>query len=152
MKQPHQEAPLSPHDAEASPRRAGVAAVEFAVLAPFLAFLFLVTVDFARVFYYQLVLDNCARNGALLAANLRSYQETGWVTPDNTIAGATTADGASLNPPLSSSQVTVAYGIGSDGNPNVTVSISYNFTTITQFPGLGDPISLTAKSTMRVAP
>jgi Flp pilus assembly protein TadG len=149
---PHREPHFSPLDADASPKRAGVAAVEFAVLAPFLAFLFLVTVDFARVFYYQLVLDNCARNGALLAANLRSYQETGWVTPDNTIAGAATADGSGLNPPLTSSQVSVTYAIGADKNTNVTVSVSYNFTTITQFPGLGDPITLTAKSTMRVAP
>ena len=34
----------------ASSKRRGAAAVELAVLAPFLLFLFLITVDFARVF------------------------------------------------------------------------------------------------------
>jgi hypothetical protein len=55
----------SPH----RPRRA-LAAVEFAVLAPFLAFLFVLTVDFARVFHYQQVVEQCARNGALYGSRV----------------------------------------------------------------------------------
>src|SRR5262249_60739649 len=47
--------------------RSGVAAVELAVLAPFLAFLFVIAIDWSRVFYFSLVVDNCARNGALWA-------------------------------------------------------------------------------------
>lgn len=87
--------------------RRGIAAVELAMLLPFLCFLFVITVDFARVFQCQMVLDSCARNGALLGSQLNSYQETGWVSPDNTIANAAAADGSSLNPPLQASQVTV---------------------------------------------
>ena len=132
--------------------RRGVAAVELAVLAPFLAFLFVITVDFARVFYYKLTIDNCARNGALFGANLRSYQEQAWVNSYNTITSATTADGQCLNPPLASSQVTTATGTGSDGNPNVTVSITYPFTPLVQLPGMGATITLHAKASMRVAP
>jgi Flp pilus assembly protein TadG len=132
--------------------RRAVAAVELAVLAPFLAFLFVITVDFARVFYYQLTLDDCARNGALLGSQLRSYQETGWVKPYNDIVAVTVADGASLNPPLDPSQVTVTGGIGSDGNPNVTVTIQYPFASITNFPGFGDTLNLQATVSMRVAP
>jgi Flp pilus assembly protein TadG len=137
-----------------------VAAVELAVMAPFLGLLFMITVDFARVFYYQTVLDNCARNGALLGAQLNSYQETGWVIPDNTVAAAAAADGASLNPPLTASQVTVnpksgtalsGYPKGSDGNPQVTVTINYTFTTLTQFPGFANSFNLTAVAKMRVA-
>jgi Flp pilus assembly protein TadG len=132
--------------------RRAVAAVEMAVLAPFLAFLFVITVDFARVFYYQLTLDDCARNGALLGSSLRSYQETGWVNPYNDIVAVTVADGASLNPPLDPSQVTVSGGTGSDGNPNVTVTIQYPFASITHFPGFGDTLNLQATVSMRVAP
>jgi Flp pilus assembly protein TadG len=130
--------------------RRGVAAVELAVLAPFLAFLFLITVDFARVFQYQTVLNNCARNGAIYGSNLPSYLENGgWVAPASSIAAATATDGAGLNPPLTTSQVTSSYGTGSDGNKNVTVTINYTFTTITLFPGFGTTVNLTATTKMR---
>jgi Flp pilus assembly protein TadG len=135
-----------------SKRRRGTAAVELAVVLPFLAFLLVITVDFARVFQYQLTLDNCARNGALFGANLRSYQENGWVNSYNDITSATLADGQTLNPPLASNQVTVTKGTGSDGNPNVTVTINYPFTTITQFPAFGTTLNLKASVSMRVAP
>src|SRR5690349_9373587 len=44
--------------------RHGTAAVELAVLLPFLAFMFVIGLDFARVFYFSITLTNCARNGA----------------------------------------------------------------------------------------
>src|SRR5262245_23194902 len=44
--------------------RRGAAAVELPVLLPFLAFLFVAGVDFARVFYHYLTITNCAANGA----------------------------------------------------------------------------------------
>ena len=46
------------------PRR-GLAAVELALLLPLLVFLCMATVDFARVIYALVTLQNCARNGAL---------------------------------------------------------------------------------------
>ena len=133
-------------------RRRGAAAVELAVLAPFLVLLFVITVDFARIFYYQLTIEDCARNGALMGSNLRSYRETGWVDPYNSVVAAAVADGTSLDPPLDPNQVSVSNGIGSDGNANVTVTIQYPFTTITQFPGIGNTFNLTATARMRVAP
>ena len=139
-------APARPHG------RSGAAAVELAVLAPCLGLLFIITLDFARVFYYKQTLDNCARNGALFGSNLRSYQEKAWVHPYNDITDATIADGQYLNPPLSSSNVQTAAGTGSDGNANVTVTITYPFTPITQLPGLGPTLTLHAQSKMRVAP
>ena len=134
------------------PGRSGAAAVELAVLAPCMALLFVITLDFARVFYYKLTLDNCARNGALFGSNLRSYQEKAWVNSYNDITDATTADGQCLNPPLSSTYITTTTGTGSDGNANVTVTISYPFTPITQLPGLGSTLTLHAQAKMRVAP
>jgi Flp pilus assembly protein TadG len=129
-----------------------VAAVELAVLAPCLALLFVITVDFARVFYYKLTLDNCARNGALFGSNLRSYQEKAWVNSYNDIVSATTVDGQYLSPPLSSSHIQTASGTGTDGNANITVTINYPFTPITQLPGMGGTLTLHAQAKMRVAP
>src|SRR4051812_16370068 len=54
------------------PRRAtrpGAAALELALLLPFLAFLFVIAIDWSRVFYYSLVVDNCARNGAVYSSD-----------------------------------------------------------------------------------
>ncbi len=51
--------------------RRGVAVVELAVLLPLLVFLFVVTVDFARVYYFSLTLQNCARAGAMYASDPR---------------------------------------------------------------------------------
>ena len=47
-------------------RPRGAAAVELAVLLPVLVFWAMATVDFARLAYVQLTLQNCARDGALL--------------------------------------------------------------------------------------
>src|SRR5436305_14989758 len=45
--------------------RVGAAAVELAFLAPLLVFLFVVAVDFARVFRFSQAVTTCARNGAV---------------------------------------------------------------------------------------
>lgn len=47
------------------PRRPGAAVAELAVLLPFLVLLFFVAVDYCRIFYFTLTVENCARNGAL---------------------------------------------------------------------------------------
>src|SRR5205085_569737 len=43
--------------------RGGVAAVELALVLPVLMFLFLVAVDYSRLFHYAQMVSNCARNG-----------------------------------------------------------------------------------------
>jgi hypothetical protein len=50
-----------------------VAAAELALLAPILAFLFLVTVDWARIFYFAVILENCARNGVYYGSDYGIY-------------------------------------------------------------------------------
>jgi Flp pilus assembly protein TadG len=141
-------------------QRKGVAAVELAILAPFLVALFLIALDFARVFYCQTTLNQCVRNGALYGSSLCSYNQTTWVSPYNTtdpetdtsIKSCTIADGASLNPALTTSQVTVTHNNGSDGNAAVQVSVTYTFNSITQFIGFGNSFTLRASCSMRVAP
>src|SRR5262245_40355387 len=46
-------------------RRRGAAVAELAIVLPLLAFLFLIAVDYCRIFYYSQIVANCARNGAL---------------------------------------------------------------------------------------
>src|SRR5262245_50447685 len=43
----------------------GAAAVELAALLPFLVFLGVIATDWARVLYFTISIENCARNGAL---------------------------------------------------------------------------------------
>src|SRR5580765_2185251 len=141
-----------------STSRKASACVEFAVLAPFLVLLFLVTTDYSRIFYYQVALNQCARNGALFGANLRSYQETTWVSPyatgtptDDNIKNVTIQDGANLSPALAASQVTVGHANGADGNAAVQVTITYTFSTVSSILGFGSTFTMTAKCSMRVA-
>ena len=49
--------------------RRGAAIAEMAILLSILSFLFVVCIDFARVFYFSLTLKNCARNGAYYASD-----------------------------------------------------------------------------------
>jgi Flp pilus assembly protein TadG len=75
------------------PERWGAAAVELAVLLPLLTFLFVITVDFARIFYYAQVIENCARNGAIYESNLTTAQ-----SPYASLQNAALADAAGLSP------------------------------------------------------
>jgi Flp pilus assembly protein TadG len=130
--------------------RSGVAAVEFAVVAPFLVFICLIAVDWARVFYYTVVLENCARNGAYYASNygLYDYQNP----PDAAIEDTT-----NLSP---APTITIMYSSSSSGPYNLTtppisylsggapayvqVTAAWTFTTVANFsffPWFGIPNS-----------
>jgi Flp pilus assembly protein TadG len=126
--------------------------MELAILCPFLLFLFVITIDFARIFYYQAALENCARNGALYASSLKSYDETDWVNLSNDTKSATIQDGSDLSPALTTNMVNVSTGKGSDGNNNVTVTITYPFTMITPMPSITTSYTLNATVNMRSAP
>ena len=49
--------------------RRGIAVVELALVLPLLLLIFVVTVDFARIFYNAQVVSDCARSTALFASN-----------------------------------------------------------------------------------
>ncbi len=51
------------------PRRSGSAAVELAVVLPFLCFMFVISIDYARIFYFSLTMEHAARNGAYFASD-----------------------------------------------------------------------------------
>ena len=120
--------------------RPAAAAVEFAVLAPFLAFLFVIAVDWARVFYYSIAVRNCARNGALYLSQKQSakttsspYTDSGYVNLYVNAASPVTAAALADAPDLTPTP-TVTSTTGSDSyGPYVEVTVSYPFQTVTNF-------------------
>ena len=122
--------------------RRGVAAVEFALLLPFLLFALLATVDYCRVFYCSLTVSNCARNGALYgSADQVHAQDT------SGIATATRLDASNLN--LAQMQVS------SSTDNSVTyldVRVTYPFTTFAQYPGIPRQTTLSRTVRMSVVP
>jgi Flp pilus assembly protein TadG len=121
-------------------KRPGVAAVELAILLPFLAFMFVVTVDWARIFYYSIAVENCARNGALYMSQQQTaktiatpYTDSGYVNlyvnAASPVTSAALADAPDLAP-----TPTVTSASGSDGNGQyVEVTVSYTFQTVSGF-------------------
>src|ERR1700677_382614 len=73
--------------------RRGAAAVELALLLPVLVFCSMMAVDFARVAYVQVTLQNCARNGALY----EFYTKAGFSLPTawSSLSAAASADAPS---------------------------------------------------------
>jgi Flp pilus assembly protein TadG len=124
---------------KACPGRRGAAMVELTLLLPFLLFLFVIAVDWARVFYYSQVVENCARNGALYSSDLYSTTQS----PYASLTAAALADAQGLSP-----QPTVTSASGSDSYGSwVSCTVSYSFQTLTNFPGVpqSNPVVCTVK-------
>src|SRR6516165_5908510 len=125
-------------------KRHGAAIVELAVILPLLMFLFVIAIDFGRIFYYSLTVENCARNGALYGSDPFAVSQS----PYTSIAQAALADAGNLTPPPN---VTPAYGVDTSGNQYVEVTVSWQFQTISNYPGVPSP-NLSRTVRMRVAP
>ena len=127
----------------AAPRK-GVAAVELALLLPLLCFLFVISVDYARVFFFDLTLANCARNGALYGG-----RDPASALDTKGIAAAARQDAGNLD----LSQLTVSSSTDSLSAPTVvTVTVTYPFSTITNYPGIPNSFTLSRTLKMNVAP
>jgi Flp pilus assembly protein TadG len=125
------------------PRR-GAAVVELAILLPLLVFLFVIAADFARVYYFSLTLQNCARSGALYASDPWVAQES----PFASYQAAALSDATNLTP-----QPTISSKGGNDaiGRPYVEVTAAYTFSTITRFPGVPNQLKLQRSVKMYIA-
>jgi hypothetical protein len=131
----------------------GMAAVELAFLLPFLVFASMAAVDFARVAYMQITLQNCARNGALY----EFYKAAAYPLPSGwtSLSAAVQADAGNLT-------VTIPSKVGNVSNPNspksstnnyVTVIVECDFTPLTLgsngiFPSIGGTMTLTQMAAM----
>jgi Flp pilus assembly protein TadG len=127
--------------------RRGASAVELALLLPLLGLFFLVTVDFARLYYHYTIITNCARNGALYGSNPTAAAESPYLTLQ--AAAQADAQNNDLNPLPA---VTSTNGTDSSGNPYIEVTVSYDFATISNYPGLANPINLSRTVRMRIVP
>lgn len=157
--------------------RRGGAAVELALLLPFLCFMFIASVDFSRLFYYGVTLENSARNGAYYASD---YPNSSYVYNDiygyTSLNDAVTRDASNLNSANNSSYnssagitsagsnltYSVYYSTSSSGPYNLTtapssggyaqVTVNWPFTTITSYPGIDSIWNLSRVCRMRMAP
>jgi Flp pilus assembly protein TadG len=140
-------------------RRPAAAAVELALLLPFLCFLFVVSVDYARIFYSAITVQNCARNGAYYASD---YPNNSYLYNDiygyKNLNDAITRDASTLSP---APTYTVGYGSSSNGpftsststsDGYVQVTVTWTFNTITNYPGIPSTVVLTRGSIMKVSP
>jgi len=120
-------------------KRLGTAAVELAFLVPLLAFLFVIAVDWSRVFYFTVTIRDCARNGA-------AYQSdsTGMAASQHANYTEAALAGTNLSP-----TPTVSSSSGTDaGGPYVEVTVNYTFRTLTNFPGV--PSNTNLQKTVRM--
>ena len=126
-------------------RRSGIATVELALLLPFLAFIFVAAVDYGRVFYYSITIENCARNGALYASDPIAAAQSSYAS----LSDAALSDAPNISP---TPTVTSTSGTDASGRSYVDVTVTYTFTTLTSYPGI--PSSTTISRTVRtdVAP
>jgi Flp pilus assembly protein TadG len=134
-----------------------MAAVELALLLPLLVFACMAAVDFARVMYAMVALQNCARNGALY----EFYSAAGCALPSGwtSLSTAVQADAGNLT-------VTVPGTYSGNSNPYspqassgnyVTVTVQSNFTLLTLgsgggFPSIGSAMTLTQSVSMPMPP
>jgi Flp pilus assembly protein TadG len=127
--------------------RTGSAVVELAVLLPLLIFLFVVAVDFCRIFYYSQTLQNCAYSGALYASSTVGRSKS--VTAESAAKTAAVAEGTTLNPVLKDTDVSYT---SADTNGDVVVTVNYTFKTIFNFPGIPTAVALSRSAKMRTSP
>jgi Flp pilus assembly protein TadG len=132
--------------------RSGAAAVELALLLPFLALAFSATTDFARVFHATQVLDSAAYAGALTASGVTwTPKDPNENSQDNLIENAKRAACAeasgSFTPKLQESDVGVTI---TGGMATVTVSCDYPLMSAVLNPSASVRLSRTV--TMAVIP
>jgi Flp pilus assembly protein TadG len=124
--------------------RPGTSAVEFAVVLPFLLFMVVIAVDFARVYRNAQVVMSAARNGALYGSD----NPTKAADTDG-IQAAALQEAVDLSP---APTVTSTTGTDTDGSPYVRVTVSCPFQTITRYPGVPASMALTRTVQMRICP
>jgi Flp pilus assembly protein TadG len=127
--------------------RRGAAALELALLLPFVAFLFVLTADFCRLFYYSQAVQSCAENAAFYASATAARNPDTTASVSDAAVQAALAEGGTLNPPLTAAGINVSLTTSS-----ATVTVSYDFTTVTNFPGIPNRLTISRTVTMGLAP
>jgi Flp pilus assembly protein TadG len=131
---------LCPRNRNRNNRR-GASVVELAVCLPLLVFLFVIAVDFARVYFVSITLANSARAGALYASDPATMDES----PFANVTEAALADATNLTP---APTITQTNGTDGTGRAFVEVRAAYTFSTISQFPGVPNNLQVTRRVRM----
>jgi Flp pilus assembly protein TadG len=127
-----------------APRR-GAATVELALLLPFLVFMFVVAIDYCRVFYLTQIVNNCARNGAVYLTDPVGASQS----PYANVTAAAVADA----PVNLQTQMTVTTTTSTDSTGTYTaVTVTCPFTTLTGYPGLPSQVTISRTCVARIAP
>ena len=142
--------------------RRGTAATEMAILLPVFVFLLVATIDYARIFYYGVILTNCARNGAQWASNPYNTNSPSQ-SPYADVTTAALADAPSLSQaprvvakysktasptpytsttPIAATSTSTAY---------VEVTVTWTFTTLIPCPGIPSTVTLSRAARMEIA-
>ncbi len=107
------------------PRR-GVAATELALVLPLFVTLFIIAVDFGRIFYVEYIVVNATRCGAVYGGtNPTCAVDTAGIQ-QKVLAEATDLDSQLI-------QITSATLTDSAGYPCVEVTVTYPFTMVTSY-------------------
>jgi len=143
--------------------RSAAATVELAVLLPFLMAMFLGVVDFGRLFFFSMTVDNSLHNAMLFSGQSFDNQNQQWIGnnqywqgPNGQIVSSDTAaaelDGANLNPAMPTGNVTTTSGTDANGNAVVIVTVSYTFQTLVPYPGIPSQVVIQRTGQIRLAP
>ena len=126
--------------------RPGVAALEFAVVLPVILILLLGCVDFGRAMHWSIAVSNATATGAHYGATRRRTPLTQdqWETSVGNVVVEELEGHRSFSPADFETNVNVQ--VEADGNQLVTVTSTYQFPLIVNWPGISDngiPISST---------
>jgi Flp pilus assembly protein TadG len=134
----------------------GQGLVEFAIAAPVLILLLLIVVDFGRVFYVSITLNNAARAGTQYgiqspanAADINGMQRAATSDISN-LSGVVATASEYCQCPNGTSQGCNASPSCVDKRVYVEVDTAGTFNTLLNYPGVPSTIALKAKSVMRL--
>jgi Flp pilus assembly protein TadG len=138
--------------------KSGNAAIEFALIAPVLASVLVAMTDLGIALYESMEVNNAAQAGAQYAIT------KGWNSTaiQNAVTSASSLSGISASPApaqscgcASGTSVTAATcgatcAGGATAGTYVTVSAQAQYATLFSYPGLANPMTLSAQSTVRI--
>jgi hypothetical protein len=135
--------------------RRAIAATELACLLPFLLFMWVIAIDWARIFYYTVTLEYAARDGAYWGGYSGNYP---FIYDYSSINDAALGESTNISPTptVTATYDTVVNGsytsTSAAGANYIQVQVSYNFTTITNYPGVPTNVTVTRQVRMAMAP
>lgn len=121
----------------------GQGLVEFALIAPLMIFMLLITVDFARAYSAHIEVSNAARAGAIYGSRSSAFAHD-----VNAVRAAALRETPSIFG--KAPQVIPTPGSDSDGYERITVTVRYDFEPLIEFPGIPKSVQISRTVTMRV--